>query len=61
MVKITLISEDIDDVTGKPKRIKLKVSFWSVMKMYIIAWFIVTAFIIGITLIARSVIDGLLI
>lgn len=54
MVNITMVSEDIDDVTGKRKKVKLKITFWSVMKMYLIGWFIVTAIILGITLLVRQ-------
>ena len=53
MVKITMISDEINEDTGKKNRIKLKISFWSVMKMYLIGWFIVTGIILGLTLLVK--------
>jgi hypothetical protein len=58
MVKITLISDETDEETGKLKRVKLRLSFWSVMKMYLIGWFITTGVIVGIVLLARLIVDG---
>lgn len=58
MVKITMISEDIDEVTGKRQKVKLNLSFWSIMKIYLIAWFITTGIIVGITILARSIIES---
>lgn len=59
MVKVTMISDEVDDITGKYKKVKLKLSFWSVMKMYLIGWFITTGIIVGITLLVRSIISGI--
>jgi len=60
MVKMTMISDDIDEETGKRKKVKLKVSFWSVLKMYLIGWFITTGLIVGITLLINRFIGNIL-
>ena len=60
MVKITLISDEIDRETEKPKKVTLKLTFWSVMKMYLIGWFIVTGMIAVIVLLVRLVVDSVI-
>jgi len=53
MVKITLIDDEIDEETGKKKKVKLRISFWSVIKMYLIGWFIITGIIAIAVLLVR--------
>lgn len=60
MVNITMISDEVDEVTGKLKRVKLRLSFWSVMKMYLIGWVIVTGLIVGITTIINLIVNSVI-
>lgn len=58
MVKINMISDERNEVTGKFDKIKLNITFGSLMKMYLIGWVLVTGIVALITVAVRLVVTG---